>query len=415
LKTAATCALVALIVTGGLGFGLLPAQAGDQPTSAADTNGSGRRPGESLPKATKSESDAEFLRRLCLDLTGNLPNALELKYFTNDLDRNKRAKVVDWLAADENVKAYLAKKLGVPIERIQVIRGADAQGLTFKLAIIAEPNLLGVRLSERAFTPEGKVLAAAIDHDGVRIVENSHHTATVRLLADARVALDKASDLAPVGEKAAGAEEETQLQYWVSPQTQDQLQFWLSDQAQNEWRLSAIRFADSDSEFLKRAIQEARGSDPTTLEDKYFAEDKDPKKREKLLDLLLKDPAVAKKLGAEWKKKMLAPPAQQGLNFNFKPDVVRKDQLRSLYVTPRVHSEGQLYFDVRRPTPDKFEKLVGELIAAKKTDEQILEAVTLAAAGRLPTAEEKKATLAVIGTAADKKAAWIAIARTLAK
>ena len=52
-------------------------------------------------------------------------------------------------------------------------------------------------------------------------------------------------------------------------------------------------------------------------------------------------------------------------------------------------------------------------IAAKKSDKQILEAVTLAAAGRLPTAEEKKATLAVIGTLTDKKAAWIAIAKAL--
>ena len=37
--------------------------------------------------------------------------------------------------------------------------------------------------------------------------------------------------------------------------------------------------------------QSARGSAPTALEEKYFAEDKDSKKREKLLDLLLKDPA----------------------------------------------------------------------------------------------------------------------------
>lgn len=69
-----------------------------------------------------------------------------------------------------------------------------------------------------------------------------------------------------------------------------------------------VRVADSDAEFLKRVIQSARGSAPTELEEKYFAEDKDPKKREKLLDLLLKDPAVAKKLGDEWRKKMLEPP-----------------------------------------------------------------------------------------------------------
>ena len=68
----------------------------------------------------------------------------------------------------------------------------------------------------------------------------------------------------------------------------------------------------------------------------------------------------------------------------------------------------------RPRTPSKFEKLVGELIAAKKSDEQILEAVTLPAAGQLPTTEEKKTTLEVIGTLTDKKAAWIAIAKALA-
>ena len=66
------------------------------------------------------------------------------------------------------------------------------------------------------------------------------------------------------------------------------------------------------------------------------------------------------------------------------------------------------------PTPVKFDGPVTELLAAKKTDKQVLEAITLAAVGRLPTAEEKRATLAVIGTAQDKKAAWVALAKALA-
>jgi hypothetical protein len=44
----------------------------------------------------------------------------------------------------------------------------------------------------------------------------------------------------------------------------------------------------------------------------------------------------------------------------------------------------------------------------------VLEAITLAAVGRLPTAEERRATLAVIGTAQDKKAAYVRLARSLA-
>jgi hypothetical protein len=67
-----------------------------------------------------------------------------------------------------------------------------------------------------------------------------------------------------------------------------------------------------------------------------------------------------------------------------------------------------------KPNPGRFEKLVGNLLAAKKTDELVLEALALEAVGRLPTAEEKRATLAVIATAADKRPAWVKLAEALA-
>jgi hypothetical protein len=66
------------------------------------------------------------------------------------------------------------------------------------------------------------------------------------------------------------------------------------------------------------------------------------------------------------------------------------------------------------PQADRLEKLVGELIAAKKSDEALLEAVTLATLSRLPTDSEKKLVLASIGTAADRKAAWVSVAKALA-
>jgi len=62
-----------------------------------------------------------------------------------------------------------------------------------------------------------------------------------------------------------------------------------------------------DLNFLNRVSQDARGTPPTLLEVEYFKADKDPKKNEKLLDLFLKDPALARKLGDSWKKKMLEP------------------------------------------------------------------------------------------------------------
>ena len=66
------------------------------------------------------------------------------------------------------------------------------------------------------------------------------------------------------------------------------------------------------------------------------------------------------------------------------------------------------------PQTNKLEKLVGDLIAAKKSDEAILEALTLAALSRLPTDNEKKIVLASIGSVTDRKAAWVAVAKALA-
>ena len=64
--------------------------------------------------------------------------------------------------------------------------------------------------------------------------------------------------------------------------------------------------------------------------------------------------------------------------------------------------------------PGRLERLVAELLAAKKTDEQVMEGVTLAVVGRLPTDGEKKLTLAAVSKAADRKAAWVEVAKALA-
>ena len=63
--------------------------------------------------------------------------------------------------------------------------------------------------------------------------------------------------------------------------------------------------------------------------------------------------------------------------------------------------------------PD-WSKLIGELQAAKKTDEQILESLTLALAGRLPTDTERKLVAGMVAKEKDKAAAWAGIAATLA-
>jgi hypothetical protein len=254
---------------------------------------------------------------------------------------------------------------------------------------------------------------------------------------------------------------------------------------------------ESDLDFLKRAVQAARGRAPSSLEQKYFTEDKDPKKREKLLDTLLKEPEVVKKLGDDFKKRMLAgpgtataplgdrtfkyfvlPDGKDMLEFQLKqPSQVAPSWAPKKVVPVDPKAEGQWKFTLpvgpdgkpltvdkfgefhftlpvqpgqakpwaspvpptpatppTPPTPGvrvlpvsppkpappatpavgRFEKLVGELLAAKKTDAEMLEAVTLAAAGRLPTETEKRLTLALVSKSADRKAAWVEVAKVLA-
>ncbi|HEY2909788.1 MAG TPA: sigma-70 family RNA polymerase sigma factor [Gemmataceae bacterium] len=397
LKTVAMCALAALTLSGGLGFGLLPAQAGDEPKATSRP-----APTHSKGRATKANTDAEFLRRICFDLTGKLPNRVELAYFTADTDAEKRAKVIDWLLGDEAVIQHLGKVLKVAPERIRVVRRTDARtGRTYRTALIATPKPLGIPVQEQslAFSPDGRALYAA----EIRSAEQAFAVAGRTLFvtepkAPSVVLWDRNTGKridAQVASPAAVVNGEIRLDIGA-PEP--------GEPYYSTYRVTRVIDLDSDPEFLKRVIQSARCSAPTTLELKYFIADKDPKKREKLLDLLLKDPIVAKKVGDAWKKKMLEPPAIQ--------TTVRK--AAPIHVRPLTLEYHRL--DLRSlpaEIPSKFEKLVGELIAAKKSDEQILEAVTLAAASRWPTAEEKKATLAVIGTLTDKKAAWIAIAKAL--
>jgi len=63
---------------------------------------------------------------------------------------------------------------------------------------------------------------------------------------------------------------------------------------------------------------------------------------------------------------------------------------------------------------DRWSRLVGELIAAGKTDDQMLEALSLASAGRLPTDVERRLARAVLPTGVDRAAGWTAVARALA-
>ena len=156
----------------------------------------------------------------------------------------------------------------------------------------------------------------------------------------------------------------------------------LADHTKLGIRLDVSAPAQSDVDFLTQATTEARGTTPTKLEREYFLADQHEKKREKLLDLLLSDPAVVKKVGPGWKKAMLNP-------------------------------EVRLSSVIRWQLQD-WSKLIGELMTAKKTDDQILEALTLAITGRLATDGEKKLAGALVAKQKEKATAWAEVAAALA-
>jgi RNA polymerase sigma factor (sigma-70 family) len=233
-------------------------------------------------------------------------------------------------------------------------------------------------------------------------------------------------------------------------------------------RVWVVAGKETDAAFLKRAVTEARGTPPTALEEKYFAADPDPRKREKLLDALLADPAALRRVGAAWKQRMLAPPAapetgklvlplrypldgknllvpKGGVDLDIDLGVparkvkavtppappaavpappVPPAPVRVKLATPPVPPAppappvaGDVVRTVKTAPAapaERWTKLVADLIAAKKTDDQMLEAVTLAAAGRLPTAADKQLAQAVTAAVGDRAAGWTAVARALA-
>jgi hypothetical protein len=375
---------------------------------------------------------------LCLDVRGTPATDVETWFFVSDDDGDKRAKVAEWLASDDAARVILAKKLGVPQERLHRLR----------VRLAPDGSHMDIEVAEDKPVVKGQTLQLAFDTDGQRLFVVDGRTGRTVLrgrLTDPKnelrtleawievAAADRAEPQKPRPSNT-GARGQDNKQGVVVQGTMDAGQFFglmFTDEPKPKGGTGRLVINDltftiggggpSDAEFLKRVLNDVRGSGPTTLEMKYFAEDKDPKKREKLLETLLKDPGVQKKLGDTWKKKMLA--GSGGARHG------DAELLFFLAQDPK-QPEGQHLKLVANPAPNKpanptpptpaapqagrFEKLVGELLAAKKPDGAILEALTLAAHGRLPTDNEKKIVLATIGTVTDRKAAWVAVAKALA-
>jgi hypothetical protein len=75
-------------------------------------------------------TDAEFLRRAYLDLTGEIPSAVSARLFLDDTSPDKRSKLVDRLLASPNFARHMANVLGVMLmeRRLdKVVPGAEWQ------------------------------------------------------------------------------------------------------------------------------------------------------------------------------------------------------------------------------------------------------------------------------------------------
>ena len=72
--------------------------------------------------------DLTFLRRLTLDVRGDMPTDIETFFFVADPDEKKRGKIVEWMLDDNGVqRTYAAKLLGIPAERVRMVQMIDGK------------------------------------------------------------------------------------------------------------------------------------------------------------------------------------------------------------------------------------------------------------------------------------------------
>ncbi|QDU18925.1 sigma-70 family RNA polymerase sigma factor [Urbifossiella limnaea] len=566
LKAAAATAAVLLAVAGAVGPGLKPATAGEAPAATATATAT----------ALLADDDAAYLDQVCLMFRNSKATAVEHGYFAADKDADKRKKVARWLIDGPTAPATAARTVTLGADGAQpfftdafdrvvvwdadtakpagvqahpVVQWADlARFIDVQKGAREERRVEVVVPGDKDAKPAApgepvrvKVVVATDDGKG-----GVKYTVEERLAVPSKAAEPKATTVQGYkvevvtppgkagppqallrwvgdGSKPAGLQSPDQtVRLWAAqpPGKGEEKRFTMT------WATSKDG-AEPDAAFLRRAVTEARGTPPTALEERYFAADPDPRKREKLLDALLADPAALRRVGDGWKRRMLTPqpltaPATpkekvleiyRGSDLTVQPKIevvpytpqgklvvpyvapspvappkfevvplpkgdvqpflytqpkaVVRDllldekgnvpqpriEVRDLLVTPKADVvKPKVVTPPAPPAPpappkvgvpappkaalpkvappapaapavratstrvvsDKWGRLVGELIAAGKTDEQMLESLSLAAAGRLPTEVERRLSLAVLPTAADRAAGWTAVARALA-
>jgi len=193
------------------------------------------------------------------------------------------------------------------------------------------------------------------------------------------------------------------------------LHWWASNSAQV-----------NDETFFRRSSLDIRGVVPTALEMHFFLADRSPKKREKLIELLVGetngDLPIKRwfeqiNTSASWAK--THSPALESLQCirchdagtRRSADTKLSDWINAKPVGPAVHfNERNFELPAKTRTAlkpkDRFDRLLDELMAAKRPDAQVLDALTLATLGRLPTAGEERFMLDHVSRQRDRREAF---------
>ena len=421
LKAVTTGVATCLALLAGLGLVAGPSlRAGpeEKPTKpAAPAKADAPRPAD--PHKPPPE-DLVFLRRTSLDLRGTLPTRLEIHYFLADTDPKKRQKIVKWMLPEhgkQKTTARCAVCHDVP-EGWSTLFNVPHAGRLFHSA--GQPDLrvhndtvwldeLYDLNSRKSSQPDTDALKAQVDAAKANLqAAQADFEQAVKWsvrggfppgqgpadIARAKVAQAKAQLEAAERElKQATAQAEGQS---TEPHGQfDPASRGLGRVDLERW-LEPTRPAPSDADFLRRVLLDLTGSPPTTVEEKYFAADTDPKKREKLLGILLghsDKPAGRDRMIDE----LLADPEVQKRWAELQYQRAYREHLRAAREA-RAKKPGDRL--------DRLDRLLADLMDKKKSDEQVLNALCLATLARFPTETEQKLIVTAVRARPDRVAAW---------
>jgi RNA polymerase sigma factor (sigma-70 family) len=419
------------------------------------------------PRPAQEPDDLIYLRRVSLDLRGTSPSGLEVHYFLADKDGNKRGKVVEWMLPDHEKRPVHAGCLAchrdphVPVVKDLPILGrlflpegtsAEARIEQYEKAFRAQTKFHEWEQALKAFDEANAEKAQAEQQ-----VEKDPGEGPKANLIQARVRYQKAvgdvQNLQGLDPKARTVlDPDPRVQQANRPKvvgleggpaqrgnvTVTKPKAPAASKAVDGFVLDRLRYyragqvaGVSDAEFLRQLSLDVRGVPPTKVEENYFLADKDPKKREKLVELLapaekpaktgnkqvddfLADPEVAKRY-AEWRKAKLEAEARE--REKQARLVQQQAALAALARANQQLADQQLLQKARllkqQGQPDSLAALVKSLQNEKRSDDQTLDAVFLATVARFPTDAEKKLVLEVVRGQADKRAAWDGVAQAL--